>query len=136
MADERLIDLLAPDVRTVVSVPWPGSEQAVGILLLRSNEIEEAQVAARLWMRKRGMDTSAPENQELLGRAEDLEMMVRMLVEPDTQGGPGARLFKDRAEVARRTDPDQRAYLLDWHIAHQEEATKGYVYPEDADGAK
>lgn len=138
MADDRLIDLVAPDVRTVERVPWPGADQReVGLLLLRTKEIEDAQVDARLHIKRRGLNPSAPENEELLSRAEDLELMFRMVVHPDSQGQPDQRLFKDRDEVARRTDPFQRAAMLDWHIHHQNRVAAKYVYPgDDAEQAK
>lgn len=136
MEDERLIDRVAPDVRRVDRVPYPGGAAAVGVLQLRNNEIDEAQVEARRHLKKCNLDPGAPVNQELLDRAEDCALLLRMVVDPDSEGQPEYRCFGSLEEVMARTDPDVRACLLGWHMHYQQQRAATYVYaPGDAESS-
>lgn len=135
MADMRLIDMLAADIRQVDKLAWPGKEQEIGILALRCDEIEDAEVDARTHLRKRGIDVDALSSADLLSREFQVQLAYRMMVEPDSKGQAEFRLFKSADELRKRLDPDSRGYFVAWAVYNQQMIASGYAMPPDDEEA-
>ncbi|MFH1833528.1 MAG: hypothetical protein ABH877_00770 [bacterium] len=131
--DRRLIDVVAPNIRTVDRVRWPGGERDVGLLRLHASEIEDAEVAAREHIRKRGLDLDAETTADLIERALQAELLFRAVVDLESKGQPEHRLFKGSAEVRARMEPWARDNLMAWLAYNTANEAAGFAWPTAAD---
>ncbi len=129
MAD-RLLDKVAPLIRQVDKVPYPGSDHDVGLLQLVCGEVMDAEIDAIEYLKKRGIDPDATHAQELVDKENDVQLILRMLVEPDSKGQEKYRLFKNANEVRSRVSPFQRMHFIRLHLNYQNEAMKLFKWPE------
>jgi len=133
MADTRLIDKLAPMVRKVERVPMPGVDMEVGILRMMAAEIEDAEVAAREHLIKRGLsiELAAEDgvNEDMLERRFQAEAMFRAVVDPQSKGQPENRIFASADEVQARLEPYQRSCLMGWLTWNQSVTAAKFKWP-------
>ena len=129
MADARLIDKLAPMVRKVERVPMPGVDMEVGILRMMAAEIEDAEVAAREHLIKRGLVLDATTSEDLLERRFQAEALYRAVVDPQSKGQPEHRIFASADEIQARLQPYQRDCLMGWLVWLQSENAAKFKWP-------
>lgn len=104
---------IKPDVRDIYPVKWPGGEREVNLLLLRCDEVQEAQFATVDFF-KRKMQVCADVNYGEFLREKERQEVRLMILLPDSNN-PKDKLFPTADELRKSMDLDEVAYFQRQH---------------------
>lgn len=120
-------DFKAAD-REIAVVPWPGTGQQVGVLLLNCAELQQAHLDARRRFRKMGQDLDLYSAEELEAE-EMLQQCYLMLVDPSARVAT-ARIFESADQARDVLDANERALFCGEHQKQMQERLDSWTSAE------